>query len=161
MSLLYLPILTFLPSFSPLASTENKLPSYYHHCLSFLELKFLSTCFSTKLLLLLKYPISLMLPVHSYNSLPYKNVCYIRSDEPHPYPVRSFTYPTERVRTTEVQRVIVYRVLGAPRSLFCVAWKSVFAVDVSVFVLTFSPLSLCLPPPAVASRLLHFIIFLF
>jgi hypothetical protein len=41
-------------------------------CLSFLELKFLSTCFSTKLLLLLNYPISLMLPIHSYNSLSYR-----------------------------------------------------------------------------------------
>jgi hypothetical protein len=30
------------------------------------------------------------------------------SDEPHPYPVRSFTYRTEQVRANEVQRVIVY-----------------------------------------------------
>ena len=29
------------------------------------------------------------------------------SDEPHSYPVRSFTYRTEQVRADEVQRVIV------------------------------------------------------
>jgi len=32
------------------------------------------------------------------------------SDEPHPYPVRTFTYHTEQARPNEVQRVIVYRV---------------------------------------------------
>jgi len=31
------------------------------------------------------------------------------SDEPHPYPVRSFTYRTAQVRADEVQRVIVYK----------------------------------------------------
>jgi len=30
------------------------------------------------------------------------------SDEPHPYPVRSFTYPNEQARENEVQRVNVY-----------------------------------------------------
>jgi hypothetical protein len=35
-----------------------------------------------------------------------KNVC--GSDEPHPYPVRSFTYCNQQVRANEVQRVIVY-----------------------------------------------------
>ena len=30
------------------------------------------------------------------------------SDEPHPYPVRSFTYRNEQVRADEVQRVIMY-----------------------------------------------------
>ena len=31
------------------------------------------------------------------------------SDEPHPHPVRSFTYQTERVGAHQVQRDIVYR----------------------------------------------------
>ena len=35
-----------------------------------------------------------------------KTVC--GSDEPHPYPVRSFTYCNEQVRAVEVQRVIMY-----------------------------------------------------
>jgi hypothetical protein len=30
------------------------------------------------------------------------------SDEPHPYPVRRFTFRNEEVRATEVQRVMVY-----------------------------------------------------
>ena len=30
------------------------------------------------------------------------------SDEPHPYPLRSFTYRTEQVKANEVQMVIVY-----------------------------------------------------
>ena len=30
------------------------------------------------------------------------------SAEPHPYPVRSFTYRNEQIRTADVQRVIVY-----------------------------------------------------
>jgi len=30
------------------------------------------------------------------------------SDEPHPYPVRSFTSRNEQVRADEVQRVIMY-----------------------------------------------------
>jgi hypothetical protein len=33
------------------------------------------------------------------------------SDEPRPYPVRSFAYRTEQVRANEVQMVIVYREL--------------------------------------------------
>jgi len=33
---------------------------------------------------------------------------YIQFDDPHPYPVRSFTYRTEHVRAYEVQRVTVY-----------------------------------------------------
>ena len=32
------------------------------------------------------------------------------SDEPHSYPVRSFTYRIEQVRADEVQRVIVYSI---------------------------------------------------
>ena len=35
-----------------------------------------------------------------------KNVC--GSDEPNPYPVRSFTYRNEQTRANEVQRVTVY-----------------------------------------------------
>jgi len=35
-----------------------------------------------------------------------KTVC--GSDEPHPYPLKSFTYCNEQVRANEVQRVIVY-----------------------------------------------------
>jgi hypothetical protein len=31
------------------------------------------------------------------------------SDEPHPYPERSFTYRTEQAGANEVQRVIVYK----------------------------------------------------
>jgi len=30
------------------------------------------------------------------------------SDEPHPYPVRSFTHPNEQVRANEIQKVIAY-----------------------------------------------------
>jgi len=30
------------------------------------------------------------------------------SDEPHPYPVTSFTYCNQKVRANEVQRMIVY-----------------------------------------------------
>ena len=33
---------------------------------------------------------------------------YIQFDEPHPYPIRSFTYHTEHVRAYEVQRMTVY-----------------------------------------------------
>jgi hypothetical protein len=37
-----------------------------------------------------------------------KTVC--GTDEPHPYPVRRFTYSTQQVRADEIQRVIVYSV---------------------------------------------------
>jgi hypothetical protein len=36
------------------------------------------------------------------------------SDDPHPYPVRSFTYRTEQARANEVQRVIVYSIDDYP-----------------------------------------------
>jgi len=36
-----------------------------------------------------------------------KTIC--GSDEPHPYPTRSFTYRNEKVRTDKLKRVIEYK----------------------------------------------------
>ena len=37
-----------------------------------------------------------------------KTVC--GSDEPHPYPIRSFTYRTEHIKADEVQTVTMYNI---------------------------------------------------
>jgi hypothetical protein len=49
-----------------------------------------------------------------------KTTC--ESDEPHPYPVRSFTYRMEQARADEVQRVIMYIVYT---DMVCITWISV------------------------------------
>jgi len=49
-----------------------------------------------------------------------KTVC--GSDEPHPYPVRSFTYRTEQVRANEVQTEIVYKLNRSINSEWANFW---------------------------------------
>ena len=90
------------------------------------------------------------------------------SDEHHPYPLRSFTYPNEQVRANEVQRVIVYsarsssvgkheekRSLGRPKCRWenRVDWKLKLFVIASRFLINQNIINVCFrvqmkePPP--------------
>jgi hypothetical protein len=42
-------------------------------------------------------------------------------DEPHPYPVRSFTHRTEQARADKVQRVIMYIVYTGMVCFTCIS----------------------------------------
>ena len=51
------------------------------------------------------------------------------SDEPHPYPIRSFTYHVEQARAEEVQKVIVYIVYTDVVCFTCTSVSSLGGID--------------------------------